>query len=64
MSGLAPEARTDAAGLLIHEARALAELLAQIGDVAEDQIPHMRTVASIVAEKLQEAEKILDEGRG
>ena len=49
----------DTANLLIHEARALAELLAQIGDVAEDQITHMRTVASIVAEKLEEAQTVM-----
>lgn len=56
---LTPEAITDSADLLIHEARALAELLAQIGDVAEDQITHMRTVASIVAEKLEKAQRAL-----
>ena len=46
----------DTATLRIHEATALAELLAQIGDVAEDQITHMRTVASGIAETLQEAQ--------
>ena len=62
MSALTPEARADAAGLLIHEARAIAEVLAWIGDVGEDHIPHMKTVAFIIAEKLEGAEKILDGG--
>jgi len=50
----------DTATLRIHEARALAEILAQTGDdAAEDHIPHMRTVAWIIAEKLGEAEGAL-----
>lgn len=44
------------ATLRISEATSLAEILAQVGDVAEDQLPHIRTVAGVIAEKLQEAQ--------
>ncbi|WP_394000509.1 hypothetical protein ACF3M1_10775 [Luteimonas sp. WGS1318] len=49
----------NAADALIDEARALAEILAQVGDIAEDLIPHMRTVASLIAEKLEGAQQAM-----